>query len=537
MADPERPAAGELLAPAGLRPRPRRPFVRTPPRLPLPSPERAEQTLGVTQWIGLGAIILLLTHLLFSRAEFTLPVRFLLAIPGLLLFWELHRFLTADEKRTLPFNVFGLVYFYIPFSLPAFTSVEFFDISGPVTFTDQARFSGGMAVAAGSLCLYGGIRVGEVVGLSLRPAMVSLSPPRELPPAFPRAVLWYCGLNVLLAMVYISAPSLIPGSMAMLLTVTICFELAMGFAIARADLFRGPWSRHMVLGLLVVGWAGGLIRGVLEPIFRLGMPFLAGRWAFARKVSFGLLASGAAIFLLFQPIKHDFRAQIWGREQVGYGERVEAWGRAMNNLLSRDDSQEKAQDSAVSRVAELDAVMHAFDMLPGQVQSLEGAGWLPILTAPIPRLIWRDKPTTQDGAEQRYAVVFRRQTEEGARTTAVMMPLLVDGYWNFGWPGILFACSMVGLWVGFCQKVWSAGHWALDAMGIAQFSRLTVHAHLGAIYTALFQSMGGLLLACWGIYWLAGLLSRTPAVAARRLAQPALVRGRAPGFSRRSSAR
>jgi hypothetical protein len=548
VASPDPPAAEEPLAPdapipssppppSPRPPLPRRPFVRTPPRVPLPSQDRAAQGLGAKQWLGLGAVVLLLVHLAFGRAEFALPVRFLVATPGLLLIWEIYRYLDQDVKRELPFNALGLLYFYIAFSFPALFELQFFDLGGPVTFTDQARFSGGAAVAVGSLFMYGGIRAGETLGMNLRPGMISLSPPRALPPAFGRALTWYGALTAFVAVIYVSAPSLIPGTLAMVLTVTICFELALGMAMAHSELLTGPWSRHFTLGLLAAGWAGGLIRGVLEPVFRLGIPYLAGQWSFHRKISFRLLAAGAVIYLVFQPIKHDFRSQIWGRTQVGYGERVEAWGFALNTFFSRDDKQEQVQDSAVARVAELDSVIHAFDMLPGQVQQLDGSGWLPILTAPIPRLIWRDKPTTQEGAEQRYAITFRRQTEEGARTTAIMLPLLVDGYWNFGWPGIAFACGMVGLWVGFCQKLWSADHWALQAMGVAHFSRLSVQAHLGAVYSGLFQSLTGLLLACWAVYWLAGLLSRTPAVAARRLVTPAITRGRAPSMSRRSSAR
>ncbi len=181
-------------------------------------------------------------------------------------------------------------------------------------------------------------------------------------------------------------------------------------------------------------------------------------------------------------------------------------------------------------------MIHAFDMLPGQVQFLDGEGWLVILIGPIPRLIWPDKPTTRDMAEQRYATIFHRQTEEGARTTAIVLPLIVDGYWNFGWPGIAFACTAMGLWVGICQKLWSGGHWALDAMGIANLSRLTVHAHLNGVYGGLFQSTVGLFVACWAIYWAAGLVSPKRSAIGGLKAQPVLG-DRAPGLSRRLSAR
>jgi len=522
----------------GPTPPPRRPNRGRPP-LPPRADAASEGRFAIKARpaITASAVFLVGAHLVFSRAELSFLNRFLLAIPALIFFWELHRFLARDEERILPFNVVGLFYFYIPFSFPAFFDIQFFDISGPVNFTDQARASAATAVAFGGLCLYGGMRAGELLGVRLRPSMLGLLPPPEVPSAFPRAVLWYGAACVLLAVVQISAPGAIPGTISLVVFMLISVELAMALPMVKPEMFQGQWSRYAAIGFMLMGWATGLLRGMLEPVFRLGMPFVAARWAFARKLSIALILAGAAVYLVFQPAKSTYRAQIWGRDQVGYTERVEAWNFAFSNVFSREDSQDQVQSSTISRIAELDAVFHAFDMMPGQVQSLDGEGWVPILTSPIPRFIWRDKPTTATSAEARYSVVFRRQSEEGAKTTAIVLPLLVDGYWNFGWPGIAFACGMVGLWVGICQRIWSSAHWALEAMGLVQLARLMTHGQLNAVYGGLFQSIAGLLGACWGVYWLAGFLSKTQAPSVRRFGSPAVMGAGGSGRPRRAPAR
>jgi hypothetical protein len=220
------------------------------------------------------------------------------------------------------------------------------------------------------------------------------------------------------------------------------------------------------------------------------------------------------VYLIFQPIKHDFRSAVWRARDtasISYSDRIDAWVTAFTDFWVRDTRQteDEAKDSTIGRLSELDPVLHAIDVVPIRVQPLEGKGWLPILTSPIPRIIWRDKPTTSTLLEQRYAVVFRRQTEQGARGTAILLPLLVDGYWNFQWLGIPIACFMMGLWVGACQKIFSGPHWALRAMGVAHLARLVAQGPVAGVYSGLFQHVTGLILACWLVYGVAKALSKT----------------------------
>ncbi|MFO0760137.1 MAG: hypothetical protein U0359_26895 [Byssovorax sp.] len=463
--------------------------------------------------LTVAAVFLVVAHTVFARAAFEPLSRFLLAVPGLFLLAEIYRYANNPGDRELPVNVIGLLYYYIAFSFPAFFEVVFYDVNGPFSFTSRAYTYAAMAVALGVMFLYAGMRLGEIVGVRARPALAALSPPIDLTPSFAGATYAYSLLCVGLTMIFVSAPTLIPGEIGVFVNLTISFDFAIGLVLAKAEHFRGRWSKYTGLFLLLLGGVGGIIRGVLDPAMRLGVATITGRWANTRKIAVRLIAGILAVYVLFQPIKHDFRDAIWRNRdaaQVSYADRVDAWVNAFTGFWTRDDvrTQDEAADSTIGRLSELDAVMHVMDMVPVRVQPLEGAGWIKILTAPIPRIIWRDKPTTSALLEQRYAVVFKRQTEMGARGTAILLPLLVDGYWNFQWIGVPVACLLMGFWIGLCQKTFAGEHWALRAMGVAHLARLVAQGPVGGVYSGIFQHVTGLILASWLVYGIERLLSR-----------------------------
>ena len=176
----------------------------------------------------------------------------------------------------------------------------------------------------------------------------------------------------------------------------------------------------------------------------------------------------------------------------------------------------------MERMSELGAVMHAFQVVPNRLDYIHGSGFLPALYGPIPRLLWADKPTTQETV-QRYAIAFGRQTEVGARTTAINLPLLVEGYWNFGWPGVVFVCAALGLWLGLSQKIFAGEHWAMRATGIANLTNLAIAGPVVYLYSSVFQLFSSRIAVCWAIFWLAQLFSRReherPHIRAARLAR------------------
>jgi len=146
--------------------------------------------------------------------------------------------------------------------------------------------------------------------------------------------------------------------------------------------------------------------------------------------------------------------------------------------------------------------------VPSRIDYMYGATYTQILYAPIPRLLWADKPDSRHEYSQRYSVIFGLQTESGSETTAFNLNPLVEGYWNFGWFGIALACAAMGLMVGAQQRLFSGSHWALFAGGVAQLAALTIAASATIMYSSLFQSLTARVITAWVVYLMARALSR-----------------------------
>jgi hypothetical protein len=492
--------------------------ARPAPRRRLPPPRRpaaqaARRAEGEIPWLKpallIGGFTLFGAHLAFGRTDFTIVHRGLIAIPLIPLFWEVHRYHQVLRKVELPTGIYALLIYYVTFCLSGFFNTEFKDVNGPVTFTDDARLQGTAAVALGALMIYLGFRVGEKLGTRLQPLMVRVSPPAEVPDGFVRGTVWF-GIACLATTQFLLSFSRMPVAIGVLVGVTFSYAFGIGVTAAMPEAFLGPRSRYFGMALLILGGAGGLLRGMLDPVVRLTATTLAARWAFLRSFSRSIIIGTVAVYVIFQPIKAEYRAQIWtsrgSAPTAGYSERVTAWTTAFEHFWSGREAGEDTQNAAVGRLVELDPIIHAFMLLPGRVQFAEGSGWLNILYAPIPRLFWADKPTTDD-FEQRYSVIFNRQNQTGARSTSILLPLIVDGYWNFGWPGVVFVTFVVGIWVGVCQKMYAVKHWAVQAMGVTQLSHLVVTGSLAITYSGVTQHIIGPLIAAWLVYWLARFFS------------------------------
>jgi hypothetical protein len=455
-------------------------------------------------------------HLLFAVEEHSFAVRVLTAIPAVVLVLEAQRFLKS-ESGELPFLVISLLQYYVVFCFGVFFELPFYDVRGPVNFSPEARLAGALAVALGSLCLWGGARWGRRVGARVSPWVLRAMPRRERPEQWDRAFYLYASAAVVVALVFILAPNAVPGTLVQPVLYAFPLEMFIGFGIVAPPRRLGQRAAY---GLVGVTMFLGVLRGQLDPVFRAAIAFLSGSWAQVRRVSLRLVAAVLVAYVLIQPVKASFREQVWGSEArtgqvASVSDRMGAWQNAFST--ERKDTEKNA---GMARLSELAAVMHAFDVLPGRVTFLDGAGFVTLLTAPIPRFIWPGKPTTRDTIS-RYAIVFGRQSEVASLSTSINLPLLVEGYWNFGWPGIAVVCVALGLWVGMSQRIFASDHWAIRATGIANLTNITVAGAVINVYSSIFQMVTGRLLVCWTIFWLAQLLSR------REYEGPELLGGRA----------
>jgi hypothetical protein len=453
---------------------------------------------------------LILGHLLFAVEEHSLFFRLLTAIAPVLLVLETRDYLRDPAQKELPFLPMALLQYYLVFGVAIFWDLPFFDKNGPVNFSTYSRTAGGVAVGLGALCLWGGARAGFRLAPRLQPTVLRMLPPATVPKRWDDAFYIYGGLVAAFSVILVRFPAFIPAAMTLPVSVIFPLQLGLGFAIAVPPQKLGRRAADIFAWL---GIAMGVLRGQLEPIFQMGMALVSGRWMTTKQISLRFAAVVFGLFVLIQPVKQSYRSQVWGHaartgEELTVSERASVWETIFSDYLS-DEPKPRSQegDAAVARLSELGAVMHAFEVVPNRVDYLYGEGFAQLAYSFIPRIIWADKPTTREEITQRYAVIFGRQTEKGAETTAVGMCVIVEGFWNFGWPGIALVCFALGLVIGTTQRVCTRDHWALCAIGIAQISVLSVAGTVVAVYGGLFQLFVGRLIAVWGMYYLAQQLS------------------------------
>lgn len=510
---PQHPSAPAASATAAARPG-RSPI---PARRPAPTTTKRADVSPFSIAILLLGFVMVLVHLISGRDDFDLIPRALALIPLFPLLWELHRAVHRPPGTQLPFAATALLINYLSFSFASLFNTSFKDLSGPVTFSNDARLLGTAAVALSSLCIYAGMRLGEGVGRVLQPRLLRLYPPAEVPVAFSKAVCIYALACV--ATTQIVSSVAIPGAIGVLVAMTLSFAYVIGAVAARPERFHGPWSRYVVPATIGVGVLGGVLTGGMENLFRLTTTVITARWVHIRRFSVvGVLAMLTA-YAVLQPAKAKFRAQIWvqhgSQEAPTYADRIDAWRTSIDDLWSGRDAAQTSGDAAVSRFLELDPILHAFTLIPGRVPHAEGAAWKNILYSPIPRVFWPDKPTTNDLTRD-YGIAFNLQNAVGARSTSILLSLIVDGYWNFGWPGIVFASVLSGLWVGICQTMYSGDHWALQAAGTAHFALIFIIGSFALLYSGIVQQTCGGIFAAWLVYRLAQFLA-PPKVSQHRM--------------------
>lgn len=83
-----------------------------------------------------------------------------------------------------------------------------------------------------------------------------------------------------------------------------------------------------------------------------------------------------------------------------------------------------------------------FEQSPDSVPFWQGESLKPLLTAPVPRFLWPNKPPEAIGNVfgHRYGLIDESDTE-----MAVNLPWLVETYANFGWAGLVFLMGGAGL--------------------------------------------------------------------------------------------
>ena len=214
---------------------------------------------------------------------------------------------------------------------------------------------------------------------------------------------------------------------------------------------RNKRTMLMLYGLTAVAFLLGLSSGMLEgALIPLALLFIV-RWDSTRKLAWRYLIIAAALFLLLNPIKIQYRAQAWfGDENMSLPARIGLWVDLAKDNLTGELEQPGTGGPAgfVQRATSRFDLLHRFayigQMTPEVVPFYEGETYAYLVYGWIPRIIWPNKPEASDASRQMdldYGFLY----DVPGQSASIGIGQLPEAWVNFGAPGILIVMILQGI--------------------------------------------------------------------------------------------
>jgi hypothetical protein len=276
-------------------------------------------------------------------------------------------------------------------------------------------------------------------------------------------------------------------------------------------------SRELLLVAAIIG-AAGFVSGMLEQVLRPLAVAILLVLLLSRRVPVAWLATGLALFILFNPAKHIFRAnQEWASFDKEHVEATkdqlmvdplraaESWQDAIEASWFGNVDTTRNTRTTTDRLNYLTGVARTIDYTGSRVPFDNGSRWWLIPESFVPRFLSPNKPLMTREFNDRYNYLFGLQTAYGSRRTTVALPIIADGYWNFGWPGVVVLATIAGFYWGLVANLWQRDHWGLCWLAIALF-RDCVASSLYGYLGGLPATIVGVGVAAWVLVILVNLL-------------------------------
>lgn len=201
-------------------------------------------------------------------------------------------------------------------------------------------------------------------------------------------------------------------------------------------------SLSVLIFAILYGVTTSSTQSMLQPILIWG----CCRWIAVRKFELRFVVLLVILFVLIQPVKLEYRS-IWrdSNTSASMFNKLDSFSTIFrNHWFSSSDLAEKIDDSTGNRSSLLLTSAHVVDFTPDIVPYLNGKSYYYMFSFFIPRLIWADKSTAQEGNIY-YATSYGITTVEGAETTMYGVGQLGEAVMNFGIIGIVPVFLLIGL--------------------------------------------------------------------------------------------
>jgi hypothetical protein len=222
-----------------------------------------------------------------------------------------------------------------------------------------------------------------------------------------------------------------------------------------------PRTLEVILlwGSLLVGTLLGLSGGMLETAFVPLVLVFVVRWHARRRFPIVMALLGAAAILVLNPVKGAYRDLTWWGEYSGAGvaDRLSAWTIAVEDVYGLSPGAESRVDKegALQQVIDRFNLLHKFaqvrSLTPDVVPYFRGASYAYLFYAPIPRVIWPDKPVASDSTHL-LDIAYELQVASDRMTTSIGVGQIAEAFANFGTTGVVIVMALQGLVFAFLDQ-------------------------------------------------------------------------------------
>jgi len=230
--------------------------------------------------------------------------------------------------------------------------------------------------------------------------------------------------------------------------------------------------------------------------------------AIKKSLPWRTIAVMALLFFALSAVKGTFRSFAWGTEGrtgddlIGKGQlfvnlSASMWSEADQELV------QQGLEQLVRRIDYLAIFSYVVEMTPDHVPFWMGATYTPLLTRPIPRILYPNKPSEDHGQTfgHRYGIL---SFDDSA--TSINFAQLVEMYANFGTIGVIVGMFLLA--VLYSGLSYTFNHNRLEEWGLV--SGAFVLSRLMQIEGNFSGAVGGLIYAIPMVYILRFLLRPHP---------------------------
>jgi hypothetical protein len=271
--------------------------------------------------------------------------------------------------------------------------------------------------------------------------------------------------------------------------------------------------------LSLAGLLTGMMEAAIQPVLLATTLYVV----LQRRIPWRFLAAGVLIVVVLNPAKRAYRDAAWEDTQSrqehaakDVGVAARRWWKALQTTWASDQSDGATNTAGLaSRLNELSINAVVVDRTAVALPFDRGQAWGYLPVSFVPRFLYPGKPNFTSVYNDRFSVTFGFQTLEETETSTGAFPLVSDGYWNWGWPGVVFATLVSGGLVGVFAGLFRARSWASTALAASTFAQLHANNAMALQVIGVAQHVAGLSILLWATWALSAAVD-----AARRSGRP-----------------